>query len=265
MAFKRNSIGDDWEDVADDNLSVISLPMSEGKDHVAGPTTPTLQGTGLADITIKDTVTLRLPIEAATQYGGKDDGQPIVTGSKPEDGHGHALKTPPVIEGGSASSDAFRCLHFDHTGCEDDAMARSENATPDDFLRNHKSLSKVLDDTIHAINDLTTLHSGIADETLAVCLSLATQVAELEPMLVVYARVCLSTSTEIPLDPGLFTWLSGVQVNALALRSELQDEVERTAQRTGSTPCMSPSLRGLLDALKNHEQQMEAFLPIIQV
>lgn len=269
MACERNSIGDGWEDVADDNLSVISLPASEGKEHVTGSTTRTLQDPVLADVTIKDTIAPRFLNKVATQPGEKGEGQHTVTGSKLEDGHGHEClytsETPSAIEAGSTSGDASKYLHLDRRGCEEDAVAPSENATPDDFLRNHNFLSKVLDDTIHFINNLTTLHPSIADETFAVCLSLATQVAELKPILVAYARTCFSTTIETPLDPGLFTWLSEVQVTASAFRSELQDKVKRTAPGTVDPPFMSHTLRDILDVLKTHEQQMEAFLPIIQV
>jgi hypothetical protein len=91
------------------------------------------------------------------------------------------------------------------------------------------------------------------------------QVDELRPIVAGYERVWRNTSGDIPLDPGLYSWLSSVRVKALAMQVELQDEVKRTIQAGRSERTTNRVLHDIWKDLESWEQQMDDFLPIMQV
>ncbi|OIW23807.1 hypothetical protein CONLIGDRAFT_718772 [Coniochaeta ligniaria NRRL 30616] len=273
---KRDSIGDDWEDVGDDNLSIVSLPGSDEGEPVIGVAEPTLQESVHNGDSTTKTTTLHCNNEASSRY--KDKGKEIATGSKSDGNHHHHdrrtedhLPSSKSLEDQSTARPVFEpsaseCLNFNPDECQQDGTGElliSADVNPNELLQNIDSVRAILRNTIHSVNDLATLHHETSEKARTICRTLAMQVDELKPIVAGYARAWRSTSGDIPLDPGLYSWLSGVQVKILGLQVELQDEVIRTTG--GREQPTSRTLHGIWKDLETLEQQMDEFLPIMQV
>lgn len=126
-----------------------------------------------------------------------------------------------------------------------------------------QSLRDILDDTAHSLSVLPALANTVREESLGICSLLSRQVAELIPIASGYAKVWSKSSRDIPLDPNLQGWLSGVRVKVLGL----QAEVRSISQQNSSDLPISyfPELLSLWYDLEDYEKKMSDFLPIIQV
>lgn len=126
-----------------------------------------------------------------------------------------------------------------------------------------QSLRNILDDTAHSLSVLPALANTIREESLGICSLLSRQVAELIPIASGYAKVWQKSSRELPLDPGLYGWLSGVRVKVLALQAEVRS-ISR--QNSSDVPISYfPDLLSIWHDLEDYEKKMSDFLPIIQV
>jgi hypothetical protein len=269
---RRNSIADDWEDVADDNLSVVSLPGSEDDEPVVGLADLALEESTLSGGPVSETCTLPCndddnSDDPSPLYNGK--GKETATKRESEESHGDRHHYPDDVSsseplakcstpGPLHEPSVSECLNFDpdeHQEDENDSSFESEDVDIDVLLRDIDSVRAILRDTIHSVDDLTTLHRATSEKTRKLCGTLAMQVEDLAPIVAGYARTWKNTSIEIPLDPGLHSWLSGVRVKALALQVELQDSI----------PSPSSVLHLIWENLESCEQQMDDFLPIMQV
>lgn len=264
MASKRDSIGEDWEDVGDDNLSVVSLPTSDDDERPTAQTTASsLKDSIVAGESVSETSTLQCNHHSTSNY--KNKGKEVTS---TEDLSADHLMKRPI----NTAEDPFRdpsvseCLNFDPAASQEDLVDSNgaEEVNHHDLLRDLDSLHKVLNDTIQSVKDLSTLHSDTAEKTLKFCQHLSIHVDELRAIKAGYARVGRGTSTDISLDPGLFAWLSGVRLKALALQVELQDEVKRTLQAGHSQRSTNIVLRDIWTDLEKWSRQMHEFLPIMQ-
>lgn len=123
-----------------------------------------------------------------------------------------------------------------------------------------ESLRDILQDTSQRLRDIVI---GLSDrarwKSLAICDLLSKQVAELLPISSGYAKVWSGARQDLPIDPNLHGWLTGVRVKVLSLKAEIQ-AISR------SDPDASPSnLVTIWHELEVYEKQMVDFLPIIQV
>ena len=159
------------------------------------------------------------------------------------------------------------CVNFEPQQSQEHTVNRPEDVNPNDLLRELDTVQNILAATIQSIDDLSTLHPETSAMANMPCCNLAIQLVELKPIVIGYARVWSATSMEIPLDPGLFAWLYGARIKALALQVELQEEVRRTLQQGHSERGMEQNhvVCGICDDLKTLEQHMDDFLPIMRV
>src|SRR3569833_1278713 len=88
------------------------------------------------------------------------------------------------------------------------------------FLNVLKSLGGMIDEILAMAATLTSYQSATAIEKE--CGLLSAQIQELTPIISSYARCWSSSSQDIPLDPGLQAWMSGVRVRLLGLHDEMQ-------------------------------------------
>jgi hypothetical protein len=267
---RSDSIVDDWQDVGEDNLSVVSLPGSDDEP-----------ATGLTNLTLEDAnISGTLAIQPSTQpcvteYDTDHDiqGTAVPAELQTRSSHGHRdvgdvplpmdIDTEPLRE-----PSVSECLDFDP-----DEDQRHEGDHPQQFhgiidlsvlLQEIESLRAILRDTIDSVNQLTTLHDETSRKARRLCQALAMQVDGLQPVVAGYARVLERSTLDIPLDPSVQSWLTGVRIKALALQVELQDEAQRTLQ-TGRRESTSGVLHLIWEYLESYEQQMDDFLPIMQV
>lgn len=271
----RNSISDDWEDVGDDNLSVISLSGSESdlpspkrtpnKDRsgsalkVASPTKASNPGTSQSLPPTKQEVE-STPVQRDISPKSKEletsVGEELGNPESPVSGIWHDARGLPSL----ALEDPFKDPDTDGVGNEaDDEESDAVREVIDDasdgvdpiFLDNTlESLIKILRQTIGFISGLETAFVRQTGPSITACREIQSQVQRLRPMISAYAKV--SDYSDLPIDPALHGWLEGVRVKVLALRAQ------HSSVRTSSADFAN--IWNELDAYKN---QMDEFLPIM--
>lgn len=298
-ASRRSSIGDDdWEDVGDDDLSVVSFPGSQDEKPAIGLADLPQHGSVLSGDLASDTRTTTSDDEASPRSNGK--GKEVATDLELEEGHGRghhrhhsddlsssAPSEDPMAMGQLYEPSDFKCLNLNPDHCqkdEDDRSSESQDIGPDysqkgeedhssesqdidldALLRDIDSVRAILCDTIHSVEHWATLRRETSEKARNLCGQLAMQLEDLTPIVAGYARIWKHTATDIPLDPSLPSWVSGVRVKVLALQVELQDEVKLAPQAGSSVASTDGALHLIWEYLENCEQQMDDFLPIMQV
>lgn len=286
----RKSISEDWEDMGDDNLSVISLPCSESSVPTSPSSQPTPPNIRVDGPVSKTSVAVSWCLRGLLTSGKQTQGSPQIPRST------RSTDTQPVIEQldsisetttlrgnddakGSLAKGKLKEVEpveaetlenpfKDPPGTEevdDDAVDElfddgSRDVDPQFLLKTLQSLRGILDDTLHVFTDLAVSHRSASERPLDVCQRLLQQVSELVPIMSRYEKVWPGLSHDIPLDPCLHGWLSGVRVKALGLQAEAQP-----LTRTGRTAASAESaLSKILEDLSEYETKMREFLPIMQ-
>jgi len=131
------------------------------------------------------------------------------------------------------------------------------------FLNVLKSLGGMIDEILAMAATLTSYQSATAIEK--VCGLLSAQIQELTPIISGYARCWSSSSQDIPLDPGLQAWMSGVRVRLLGLHDEMQRQCTHPRHSYPSNCDFEVTCQEHCGALSQYEKQMDMFLPIMQV
>ncbi|KAK5662174.1 hypothetical protein OQA88_8079 [Cercophora sp. LCS_1] len=280
----RDSISDDWEDVADDNLSVISLPASE-------PETPSgKEDPGKRRASSASSLSISSSLETTQQELESTHKDVSVKGKEVEDRTKQELDHNPDSPGPAAWHDApsealedpFKDPEADtiaeEADDESDAVKEllddaSHEVDPVYLSKTVTSLRQVLQDTFQTIRDLDALDSELTQPSLRLCEEIQHQVDRLQPMLSSYSKV--SDTSELPIDPALHSWLTGVRVKAIALRAESQrlarDQSDlhennhdyRTLWQYADIHVRASELIKTWDKLGEYKKQMDDFLPIM--
>lgn len=285
----RLSISDDWEDVGDDNLSVVSLPtsdqdeatsgvgaVSDSRQHVQTGSSPSPSfPTGDS---MSETTTLHGNDDAQSHFKNMSSSGAVVV-NEPDKSYGGSRQVtrvePPEpaapVEAPFWNPPTSQCLNLEQESPlqggadgnrESNNLNSSSQLNPSHLLQILSSLGNILNDTIQSINDLTVLDPETSRRALILCKAVVDQVMELSPIVSGYAKVWSGISEDIPLDPGLHNWLSGVRCNALGLQVELQEEARRTSQKEDGK---NIGVDLMLEELHDWKRQMDDFLPIMQV
>ncbi|GAB1317769.1 hypothetical protein MFIFM68171_07979 [Madurella fahalii] len=266
----RKSISEDWEDVGDDNLSVISLPCSEANAPASPsfrPTSPNArvggpqpQGSPETSHSIRSTDTQPAAeqldsISETTTLRGNDDIKVSLAKGKLKEIEPAEAETPE-----NPFSDPPGTEEIDEDAVDELFDDGSRDVDPRFLLKTLQSLRGILDDTLHVFTDLAAFHRNASERYLDVCQRLLRQVSELMPIISGYGKVWPALSRDIPLDPCLHGWLSGVRVKALGLQAEAQPLARR-----GRTPASAENaLSKIWEDLSEYEAKMREFLPIMQ-
>ncbi|KAM7221266.1 hypothetical protein V8F06_003441 [Rhypophila decipiens] len=248
----RNSLSDDWEDVADDNLSVISFSSADpdadaasvksNSDQDATHTEPrTTQDEGLIqppNPTTEPQPHISDPPKETVDDGCKDDPAP-------------------------ATSDAEQCNSVDNQLDELSQLFQGPSIDSEvDPLSLHRTLESLRDILQHTTQELEETVTGLPgtarSKSLAACNLLSSQVAVLLPIALGYAKAWSGMPQDLDLDPNLHTWLTAVRAKVLNLQAEVR-AISRSS--LGS----SLNLVAIWNALLDYQRKMEDFLPIIQV
>jgi hypothetical protein len=274
----RNSPSDEWEDVADDNFSVISLPSSEEGESI---TLPDATAPGLARLRSNSPTTSSISatrcLSDATPLPDKAH---IVPSFRSKDkGKGRAETTPcepdgtrvhPRQELNKLLEDPFRepsaseCLRFDpDESFQENPDTQFIHLDPTFLLEAAESVRKLLCDAIECIYGLPSLYGHFCTRGLQVCGGLVAKTAELTALVSGYAKVLVrsQTSPVIPLDPGLHLWLTAVRVKALDLQDALQAGHQVGLQEEAKAAKLSLQAAGSGGRPKNHGNSFHAMPP----
>ncbi|KAK3317763.1 hypothetical protein B0T19DRAFT_297276 [Cercophora scortea] len=295
----RSGLSDDWEDIGDDNLSVISLPTSDTEHKSAVESTTCSRSASPAPVASKsarrnstsspnnipagpvsrgpppryiDTVS-----DSTTSRGQEEAGQSVRDKSKAP-----AAKEDPSSSSSSSGfvqsqrlEDPFRDFqdppYHDSDPGESSRSGEEEvdelfddgsrDANPLFIYRTLASLRDILAETVLAVRDTSPPIRDFLDSSHLVCDLLSRQVNELVPIVSGYADIYYASSRDFPLDPGLHGWLSGVRVKVLSLQAEAQ----LLAREPDLYGRRSHVLQKISKDLFDYKEKMGEFLPIMQV
>ncbi|KAJ9133671.1 hypothetical protein NKR23_g10566 [Pleurostoma richardsiae] len=252
----RNGISDDWEHLSDDSYSVISAPTSDGEDEAVDESVHFDADVAADSSPRRESRTASPPVSTARRSA---EVQTAVTappatalpsivpdqhpfGPEPRDGPADtALDGPP---------DPFNIADYEYeSDAVDELVDTHTNTDPAFYLKVLNSLAGILAETAQSERDPLAL-GGRSHRVADVCSPLSRQVQELTPIVSRYARLWSVAARDIPLDPNLHGWMSGVRVKLLGLQAEMQD------------PSRVEEYCAALDAFR---KQMDDFLPIMRV
>ncbi|KAK3995286.1 hypothetical protein QBC44DRAFT_202129, partial [Cladorrhinum sp. PSN332] len=248
----RSTISEDWEDVADDNLSVISLETSDS-NHESGPDRSPTPNAHDGRLPATDADKVAELSDFGTKPHSVDKGK-----SKEEDSDKEQVED--AVRDPSSPTNELQVQHDDEVGeVFDDA---AQDVDPRFLKVILDAITEILDETI-CLELPNALYTASGRSPFAACQRIRGQLRELAPILSGYANATSSDTSfhDIPIDPGLHGWLSGVRVKALSLQAEARKTFERLIYS------LEPNqvFEGILQDLEEYEDKMEGFLPIMQV
>ncbi len=253
---RRNSLSDDWEDVGDDNLSVISLPVSD--DEPADTSTQQKATHQLVHRPKEPSQPTVTPIHAAPPTSFPSIAEeftptPTFGGNKqhcnaPPKEKNRALETSVALNNGEEDAeDTQRSAIFpaDVTDIAIEKSSRDEDkpyayeagsegtseeqvnelldshdVNPEFILKTLESLGGIIDDVTQTVQD--NVNAAFILSRAPIVYGLRNQVNQLKPIISTYAQIWYGTSQDLPLDPGLHEWLSGGRAQMISLNAELQ-------------------------------------------
>lgn len=297
-----NTISDDWhdvgDDVADDNLSVISLATSEpGSPSKSPRAKPAVSTADSAD----EDVNMSGVIDEAAVVEAKNHGVGLpIRGPEPQrsippaDAPGEQRDSPSPQQWHEAQSepaeDPFKDppSQLTEVGAEDEEIAEdvayaveeifddsSRNQDPVYLYKTLLSVEDILRDTQGIVDGSRMVQPVLTEWASQTCAELLAQVGQLRSILSAYAKASTSSCEPIPIDSGLHDWLSNVRVKALGVQAELQTARRKPSlaqERYAETQLWaSPNLVQnesevvkIYSALDDCKEQMDEFLPIIK-
>lgn len=274
---RRTSISEGWEEVSDDDFSVISAPgtddeaeaLSHSEAGISKPTRrPSPHPKTTAPIPISrppalDGAAVECP-PAISNPTGLPSVAPLDHPFLPTDRtSGKTDKNNDTSEtrGEDDPSNPFNAEEYQYES--DDAVEELLDSHPDPdpafFLRVLRSLSEIITETNQSSKELMPF-SGLSHRVSSVCGLLSMQVDELIPIVSNYSRLWSVASRDIPLDPNLHGWMSGVRVKLLGLQAEMQRHARAEVPAADTV-----ALQEYHAALSEYQSQMQDFLPIMQV
>jgi hypothetical protein len=253
MASRDDTLSD-WEDIGDDNLSVVSFGSESEAPAAQG--SPKLETSTKTPSTSLPTPGKKVVTRSRSKSPDPDDPHDIYnatvchTKRKPisraaveektaaaNNSRGAAEEKNTVkIEAAEILEDPFRDPPSynisESRGNEAGDATDSINEIIDDGSRDvdpvflsktHQSLCDIIEDTVRIVRETPVLGQELTGPSINICGELRSQLSQILPILASYAKVSKDrTRHEIPIDASLHEWLSGVRVKVLGLLAETQ-------------------------------------------
>ncbi|KAK4227320.1 hypothetical protein QBC38DRAFT_324075, partial [Podospora fimiseda] len=244
----RPTISEGWEDIADDNLSVISLESSsssnQGSSLDRSPTPTPISNT--------PDVNERVP-NTDIKILGDNKGKDKRAENYPDTERG---------EGSITDSSSINKLQEHEREVSEGYDNVNEDVDPRFLKAILESINDILDETI-CLEVPNAIYTADGKNPFTICRRIRGQLRELAPILSGYAKAMASndSSDDIPIDPGLHSWLSGVRVKALSLQATARNSLEKLVYNLEP----NQAFVGIVQDLEEYEDKMDEFLPIMQV
>jgi hypothetical protein len=267
MAAKHDPISDGWEDVADDNLSVVSLSISE--DSVDAPI-----ATASADKSTNPS--------AATSADKSKDG---ISSSKSSVTIDYESLMTELEDTYDSSEEERESVHEElnlpepfvnpfRDDSEDDETRLGDNLDVD---MDPTFLVKVCTSTIKLIGEILSIvcfgscrHTGetpqdVRKDVEDACKRLRSHLGELVPIMSGYSKYWdpEEASISLPIDPGLYEWITDLKVHLLGLQALLQNELNNPHSESGASNTVF-DLRRYEKSLNESCDQIVGFIPIMK-
>lgn len=251
MAKTAAEISDDWSEIDDDdNFSIVSLPTDDGQSEPVATPSP-------ADAApVEPSRTITLPIR----------------GPRPEDAG------PPPCYDDVPAADAKDTLPATETAASTWSASSSDRSVNEilDVDLDPTFLQKVASSLIKLIGEVlgTINFEGNFDQPQgaygirAQCYALRDHLKSLEPIMLGYSKHWdpdEANSVTLPLDPGLYEWMSNLRIELLGLQDILQRHMANNLGVGAPDKRTTASrLDKYNDSLVEFATEIENFLPIIQ-
>ncbi|KAK6062528.1 hypothetical protein SCUP515_13280 [Seiridium cupressi] len=281
MVSKDTPILDDWEDVADDNLSVVSLPTSDDEDDA----TEFDADVGAAIEPDTEPVAEKQKDNHLSPVTSVANGLASLSiDDKKSEGR---LQKKVKPEGADCKIDPQNSHILEHRGhsAKDDSGGHDEARLGDnlDVDLDPEFLQKVCTSTVKLIGEiLSIVHFGshrptperairVRTGVEGVCKRLRGHLHKLTPILEGYSKHWNPEqgTVSLPIDPGLYEWMSDLKVNLLGVQALLQSQLPGNMDIPGTDCCYSghhtfvPDLVEYERSLNDSCDQMAGFLPIM--
>jgi hypothetical protein len=272
MATTANdAISDDWQEISDDNFSVLSLPTSDDVTDAGSPadadangdadTAPLLPGPA-SPVT---KVSCRLALLSITDKENNGDN----TGNKSPGTEENMNQSSPVYQ----PQDHVLGDYAEDLPSEESQLAHALeiNLDPTFLLSVTNSLIKLIGEVVGIVHFGET-GSHVQDGTFEVrrhifcaCNQLRRRLHILGPIMEGYTRHWdpRQATIDLPIDPSLYEWLSNVKVELLGLQAQLMSGMG-SASSSMSTPCTASGLSNFNASLNDLDDQIANFIPIMQ-
>ncbi|KAI0599918.1 hypothetical protein F4775DRAFT_591022 [Biscogniauxia sp. FL1348] len=258
MAAAASSISDDWQEVESDAFSVVSLPTSEDGPLSAscGPSESPAHSHGSESL-------LRLPLRP--KY--PDPAGPL-PGSDPE------FESESESDNSTERDDDIERYGLDTKDVESQHSAELHLNDILDTDIDPNFLYKVATSLVKLITEITgIIDFGHSSETTPVnirkikteCNILKDHLRSLEPIFQGYSKHWKpeGSTVEIPIDAGIYEWMSSLRVELLGLQAALQAWMN-TGTSTSSQSWDASTAKRYFDVLTDFSAQIGGFLPVLQ-
>ena len=251
MAKPVAEISDDWQEVDDDdNFSIVSLPTDDGQNDPF--TNPRPADAAPAEPSRTLTLPIRGPKSDQTWPPPDYDDVPAADAK-------NTLPAPPTAASTWSASSSDRSVN----------EILDVDLDPTFLQKVTASLIKLIGEVLGTINFAGNFDQPQGAYGIRVpCYTLRDHLKSLEPIMVGYAKHWdpdEAAAVALPLDPGLYEWMSNLRIELLGLQDILQRHMANNLgagapdkRTTGSR------LDKYRDSLAGFAAEMENFLPIIQ-
>lgn len=272
MAQKDAPIPDDWEDVADDNLSIVSLPTSDEEadtdtdtdTKAAAKTKHEIQPEHAADppsyVTSFTNSLATLSVAETTELYAKQQEKDV--------------RSAPQVE--AATEKHHMKSHSPQTDDYNDEESHLGDGLDVDMDPNF--LHKVSTSTVKLISEILSIaHSGasyhggedttnVRNDLEDLCERLRQHLNELTPIMEGYSKHWNPemATVSLPIDPGLYDWMSDLKVELLGVQALLQNQMSSHSAESRSSTFVS-DLVNYNESLERSCDQMTSFIPIMKV
>ncbi|KAI1851204.1 hypothetical protein JX265_006162 [Neoarthrinium moseri] len=262
MAAKNDAISDDWEEVPDDNFSVVSLPTSEDAIEVTG---------GAGAHSDMPNPTIDSPIATVSERFAL-----LAIDSKAK-GKEKAAENNGGLDPGAAAAP--------HHGLDKFVTSASPHRTDAHHLADNLDvdmdptfLHKVSTSLIKLIGEIVGIlhfggHRHLQDGTRDirqgihnVCDCLRRHLRTLGPIMEGYSKHWdpEQVTVDLPLDPCLYEWMTDLKIELLGLQALLQSQMHCSSSSTYSASSALQDLVGYRNSLREFNDQVSGFIPIMQ-
>jgi hypothetical protein len=307
---RHEAPAEDWEDVAEDTFSVVSLPTSEDSDllvisrsqspqndlpafttskapteqvaTVKPPPPPPPQSLDLqSDPALKTNLPAPTTVLASTTYYKPTadlntidiDGCSVLAKTRLVSRESStAAPTRPIQTDAHLSR-----LSLEPADEEDGVQEIVDHASNPIFFRQVlSSLAEILKSSLASVEAYRISGDPEVDCLPNTCRKLSQQIDELEPIISTYAKHWETSRrsesgwqslnmSDIPLDPGLHAWMSGLRAKLLEITPDIEILTGQNQQSHAmGGPKPSDGIKALVGSLADFEKQMVDFLPIMQ-
>lgn len=244
------TISDGWEEVEGDDFSVVSVPRSDGLKSVDQNST---QDCVLSVGTLTDDTVNEHSEYATTRTVAKDSNDTQDENIRGDEIERRGMDMKDVVE---PEELPLRSLY---------EFLDSDDVNPGSLGQINASLIELIEEIISFLKVEGNFKQAETHKIKSGCQALLVHLQCLSPILEGYSKHYEPgrVNVDLPLDPGLESWMSNLTAEMLTLREELQNSTIPRAPGMRETRYLQDTSR-FEEAVKIFTTQMDELMPVIQ-